>query len=289
MVRSTSDFTLRAAPVSDSVSGLGESPLWDPNAGLRWLDIAGDRLHTIDTDGHESSIPLSLTATAIELGPDSHLFTVTRTGFGWLDPGTGQIAQKVTTTEADGVTMNDAAIDPRGRAWAGSAVMDDSRRGALYRLDDRGVATQLRRLSMSNGIDWSPSGDTLYHVDSTAGTVTAWDYDLGSGELGAARVLRTVPREIGLPDGLAVDAEGSIWLAIWGPGQVWRLDPRTGKVTATVNVPTPCTTSCAFGGPGLSILYITTANHEQPEGGGLLYAVEAPVTGRYAHRFAGAL
>ncbi|WP_168214062.1 SMP-30/gluconolactonase/LRE family protein [Prauserella flavalba] len=276
-------------PVSESVSGLGESPLWDPPAGLRWLDIAGDRLHTIDADGHESSISLSVTATAVELGPGSDLFTVTRTGFGWLDPANGRIAQKVTATEADGVTMNDAAIDPHGRAWAGSAVMDDSRRGALYRLDDRGVTTQLHRLSMSNGIDWSPGGDTLYHVDSTAGTVTAWDYDLGSGELGAARVLRTVPGEIGLPDGLAVDAEGSIWLAIWGPGQVWRLDPRTGDVTATVDVPTPCTTSCTFGGTELSTLYITTANHEQPEGGGLLYAVETPLTGRHTHRFTEAL
>lgn len=282
-------LALTATAVSDSVADLGESPLWDDSVGLRWLDITGQRLFTRHRDGRESSIVLNVTATAIELSTREGLFAVTRTGFGWLDAATGRIQQTLTLIGDDGVTMNDAAIDPRGRCWAGSAVQDDSWRGVLYRLDTGGITAHVQKLGMSNGIDWSPAGDVLFHVDSSARTLTAWDYDPSSGELGSGRVLLSVPEDVGLPDGLTVDAEGNIWLAVWGPGQVWRVDPGTADITAVVNVPTPCTTSCAFGGSDLSTLYITTANYQQPHGGGLLYAVDVPVQGRLPHRFAGAL
>lgn len=279
-----------AVKVSESVSELGESPLWDADAGLRWLDIEGQRLFTLNLDGTESSVALSAPATAIELASAETLLAVTRSGFGWLDAVSGVLAELRTTVVDDGVSMNDGAIDPRGRCWAGSAVRDDSRRGVLYRVDDQGVTPILRGLGMSNGIDFSPDSDVLYHVDSSAGMLTAWDYDLSSGDLGDSRDLVSVPAEVGLPDGLTVDAEGDIWLAIWGPGQVWRIDPRTGETTGVVEVPTPCTTSCAFGGPDLSTLYITTANYANPPGGGLLYAAHnVPARGRLSHRFAGAL
>lgn len=270
------------------MSELGESPLWDADTGLRWLDVQGRRLFTLAIDGGESSVDLTATTTAIELGPSGTLGAVTSGGFGCLDPSSGVVYLRHATVDEDDVTMNDGAIDPRGRFWAGSAVRDDSGRGVLYRLDERGVTAMLPQLGMSNGIDWSPDGDLLYHVDSSAGTLTSWEYDLSSGELGASRLLVSVPPEVGLPDGLTVDSDGNIWLAIWGPGQVWRIDPDSGEATGRVDVPTPCTSSCAFGGPDLSTLYITTANHENPPGGGLLYAAhDVPARGRLPHRFAG--
>ncbi len=266
---------------------LGESPLWQHDVGLRWLDIEGERMFTLRREGVFSAIELAVAVTAIELGPGANLVAVTRTGFGWLDPTTGQVERISDVVDGETVTMNDGAVDAAGRCWAGSAVLDDSWRGALYRLDGADATIQLDKLGMSNGIDWSPADDVLYHVDSSAGVLTAWDYDVVSGQLGHGRTLLEVPAETGLPDGLTVDAAGNIWLAVWGTGEVWCLEPHRGETTMRVRVPTPFPTSCAFGGPDLSTLYITTANYQQPAGGGLLYAVDAPVTGRMPHRFAG--
>lgn len=142
-------------------------------------------------------------------------------------------------------------------------------------------------LGMSNGIDFSPRGDVLYHVDSTAGTLRAWEYDVASGRLGDSRILLQVPDEVGLPDGLTVDAEGQVWVAVWGTGNVWRLAPDSGDTTAVVEVPTPYVSSCAFGGMDMTTLYITTADYQQPSGGGMLYAVDLPVRGRRPHRYGG--
>ncbi|SFJ87618.1 Sugar lactone lactonase YvrE [Amycolatopsis sacchari] len=264
---------------------LGESPLWIEGAGLCWLDVPGQRLHSLDLHGRHHEVALSARTTAVELGPGSDLLAVTTTGFGRLDPRSGQVEQ-LTEVVSPPVSMNDGGIDARGRAWAGSAVRDGSRRGALYRLDGE-VSTHLENLSMSNGLDWSPAGDELYHVDSTAGTVTAWEFRLDAGELGASRLVRRIPPETGLPDGLTVDENGDIWLAVWGAGQVWRLDPVTGETTAVVQVPASCPTSCAFGGRDLSTLCVTTANRGDTAGGGLLYAVDLPVRGLLPHRFSG--
>lgn len=275
----------QAAPTAVARAELGESPLWDSEGGLRWLDVPGRRLLTLDRQGRERSVALNAHATCIELGPGKDLFAVTPTGFAWVSHDSGRVNEIVAVLKGGTASMNDGAIDALGRCWAGSAVRDGSRRGNLYRFDEGGVSLELRHLAMSNGIDWSPGADVLYHVDSAAGTVMAWGYNLGAGQLVQPRLLRSVPADVGLPDGLTVDADGHVWLAVWGAGQVWRLDPRTGDTTAVVEVPTPYATSCAFGGEDLTTLYITTANHQRPPGGGLLYAVELPVRGRQPHRF----
>ncbi|HEX5114275.1 MAG TPA: SMP-30/gluconolactonase/LRE family protein [Pseudonocardiaceae bacterium] len=271
---------VRAHPVSDRRAMLGESPLWDDTVGLRWLDITGQRLYTAD-----SELRLSHRVTAIEHGQGGALLAVTTDGFGWLDPTTGAVRQRVTVPVGAGVTMNDGAIDPCGRCWAGSATRGGTRRGVLYRLVHDVADEQATGIGMSNGIDWSPDGSTMYHVDSTAGTVTAWRYDLVTGGLGAARVLRTVPPSVGTPDGLTVDTDGFVWLAVWGAGEVWRLDP-TGRTVATISVPTPLVSSCAFGGAGLDTLYITTATRAGDPASGLLYATEVAARGRPPRRFA---
>ncbi|KAA9164910.1 SMP-30/gluconolactonase/LRE family protein [Amycolatopsis acidicola] len=283
---SVGEIVVKAEPVLDVVAELGESPLWDPATGLRWLDIPQRKLHTLNRTGEHRAVDLSTRVTAVERGPSGRLLAVTATGFGLLDPVSGEVHEFAHVVSAP-VSMNDGAIDPQGRCWAGSAVRDGSARGALYRLDDSGATAQIEQVSMSNGIDWSPDGSVLYHVDSAEGTAKAWAYSPETGELGDARLLRRLPAEAGLPDGLTVDEQGGIWLAVWGAGQVWRLDPVSGETTAVVDVPTPCTTSCAFGGSELTTLYITTADHESPPGGGLLYAAEVPARGRLSPCFSG--
>ncbi|NKQ55067.1 SMP-30/gluconolactonase/LRE family protein [Amycolatopsis sp. K13G38] len=282
---SAQKLRVKATPVLEVASELGESPLWENDIGLRWLDVPGRRPHTLDRGGRHTSVALPVLVTAIEPGAAGDLLAVTSTGFAWLDPRSGRIEQFADVVEPP-VSMNSAAIDGRGRCWAGSAVRDDSRGGALYRLARRSVTTHLEKISMSSGIGWSPDNRELYHVDSGTGTLTGWRYNVFAGDLHVPRLLRRIPAETGMPCGLAVAEDGGIWLAVRGAGQVWRLDPGTGETTALVEVPTPYVTSCAFGGAELSTLYITTANHESP-GGGLLYAAEVSGRGLPAHRFAG--
>ncbi|OLF07403.1 hypothetical protein BLA60_27985 [Actinophytocola xinjiangensis] len=274
---------ITAERVSVARAELGESPLWDTGVGLRWLDVPGRALHTIGLDGGESVVALPETVSAVEPTTGATLLAVTATGFALLDPDTGALTPFAAAVSQDGVAMNDAAVDPSGRCWAGSAVRDDSFRGALYRLDEHSVTMCEGGLGMSNGIDWSPSGTVMYHVDSAVGELRAHAYDPATGDLGGRRVLRTVPATVGLPDGLTVARDGGVWLAVWGAGQVWRLDPDTGETTEIVAVPTPHPTSCAFGGPDLGTLHVTTARP-----GGHVYAADVPAVGRLPHRFAGA-
>ncbi|MPY78273.1 MAG: hypothetical protein GEV04_07215 [Actinophytocola sp.] len=287
MSDTTSPLRLTATSVTRTAAELGESPLWDGAAGLRWVDVPGQRLCTLTPDGTESTVELSRTVTAIGRGESDALVAVTSTGFGTLDPGTGTVIDRVRVLDDATISMNDGTVDASGACWAGSAVRDGSRRGALYRFDGTEATTQLTGLGMSNGLEWSPAADVLYHVDTTAGTLTAWECDVADGKLGEGRLLRSVPSDVGLPDGLMVDADGDIWLAVWGQGEVWRIDARTGDTTGIVTVPTRYPTSCAFGGDSLSTLFITSAAHENAPGGGLVYAVDLPVKGRQPHQFGG--
>lgn len=264
------------------IAELGESPLWEPDVGIRWLDIDGQRLFTVDLAGQQHERALHTRVTAIELMTERNLLAVTNDGFAVLDPEVGRLQPLAKVDRPDGVAMNDAAIDPQGRCWVGSAVRDGSRRGELYRFDGTSVTTQVKNIGMSNGIDWSPDGATMYHVDTAAGTITAYDYDGASGELGHSRLLRTVPKDVGLPDGMAVDRDGNLWVALWGAGQVCCLDQHHGHTIGIVEVPASCTTSCVFGGPDMSTMYITTA---QPPAGGMLHAIELPVQGQPPRRF----
>jgi len=290
MTSTSSMLQVVAAPVNEVGADLGESPLWDADVGLRWVDATSRRIFTLTPDGTVSAVVASEMVTAVELGPGAALLVVTRTGFGLLDPATGRVTNQFRVLDGDSISMNDAAIDANGACWAGSAVRDGSRRGALYRFDGTEVTTRLTQLGMSNGLDWSPASDVLYHVDTTAGTVTAWACDVTSGVLlGAGRQLCWVSGDVGFPDGLTVDANGDIWLAIWGRGEVWRIDAQTGDTTGIVTVPTRYPTSCVFGGGSLSTLYITTAAYENTPGGGLVYAADLPVPGRRPRRFGGDL
>lgn len=276
---------INADAVTTVRSILGESPLWVEGTGLWWLDIEAPALHLLRDDGQVRSMPLSRTVTAIELTAGPGLLAVTRRGFGRLDPCTGEVTEDLIVLDDDALTLNDAAIGPDGRCWTGVATFDHSDLGTLYRYD-AGTATAFGGgVAMSNGIDWSPSGETMYHVDSLAGTVTAWYYDSVTGAIDEPATLVTVDPDVGVPDGLAVDAEGGLWLAVWGAGAVWRIDPHTGRTTWTVTVPTPNATSCAFGGPDLRTLYITTAADGDSEFGGLVYAAEADAKGSPPRRY----
>ena len=156
--------------------------------------------------------------------------------------------------------MNDGACDPQGRFWAGTMAYDESPgAGALYRLElDGSCTTMLTGLSISNGIGWSPDASTMYLNDSGTGCVDAFRFDGSSGTISDRRTLVHIDRPGVAPDGLTVDREGGIWIALWNGGAVSRYAP-DGSLLATVRLPVERPTSCAFGGPGLDTLFVTSA------------------------------
>jgi D-xylonolactonase len=158
----------------------------------------------------------------------------------------------------EGTRFNDALADPMGRILSGT-MPTSGRSSALYSLEPNAeFRVVVPDLGQSNGMALSEDRRTLYHVDTRAGTLRAYAYEVDTGDVGASTVIAWFPERDGVPDGLAMDEDGCLWVAMWGSGRVLRLD-QGGRTIGTLQVGTPLVSSIAFGGPDLSDLYITTA------------------------------
>ena len=281
--------------VLDARAELGEGPRWDPGEQrLLWVDIMAGRVHAFRPDkGACRNVGVGKPVGALAGARDGSLVLAVADGFARLDFKSGATTM-LAAVEADRPQnrMNDGACDPAGRFWAGTMALDESPgQGALYRLDpDLTVHTMVTGVTISNGIDWSPDGLTMYLADSGPGVVHAFDFD-ERGTIANERVFLALPEESGTPDGLTVDASGDVWVAIWGGGRVARYGA-DGTLREELPVPAVETTSCAFAGPGLHWLYVTTATEHWTDeqrraapGAGLLYRFETAATGRPAARF----
>jgi sugar lactone lactonase YvrE len=203
-------------------------------------------------------------------------------GFLFVDEAGGirELAQPATGGAE--VRMNDGACDPQGRFWAGTMAYDESPgAGSLYRLElDGSCETVLTGLTISNGIGWSPGEDTMYLNDSGTGCVEAFRFDAATGAISERRTLVHVEQPGAVPDGLTVDEDGGIWVALWGGSAVHRYAP-DGSLLTRVEIPVERPTSCAFGGPERSTLFVTTARAglddaaraRQPDAG-LLFSID---------------
>jgi sugar lactone lactonase YvrE len=220
-------------------------------------------------------------------------------GFAAFDPDTGELDFLV-DPEADlpDNRFNDGKCDPAGRFWAGTMSLSHKPRpltGSLYSLDAEGrVQTHLTGIGVSNGIVWTSDASTMYYIDTVTRCVDAFDFDNQKGEISNRRSIVNVPDELGSPDGMAIDAEDKIWVAFYGGWCVARFDPATGKMVAQIKMPVSNVTACAFGGPDLDLLYITTARQgldeaalaEQPQAGDL-FAAQPGVPGVETPMYAG--
>jgi sugar lactone lactonase YvrE len=268
---------------------LGEGPCWEPAAGtLYWTDIPAHRVHRLAADGTHTAWDTGQPVGAIVPRAAGGLALAAKDGFWALDPATGQLAL-LAHVEADVLEnrMNDGACDSAGRFFAGTMAEDESPgAGALYRLGpDHEVTRLLTGVSVSNGIGWSPDESRMYYVDSLTHRIDVFDYDPGSGTIGNRRVFARAGGNGAMPDGLAVDADGCLWVALWGGGAVVRYRP-DGRPDQTLEIPAVNVTSCAFGGPELATLYITTAAGPGA-GAGALFAGRPGPTGLPAHPFGG--
>jgi sugar lactone lactonase YvrE len=269
---------------------LGEGPVWDArDQSLYWVDIPESRVHQIAADGSLSSWDTGQPVGTVVPRASGGLAVAVRDGFMALDPVSGTLTT-LAEVEQDqpGNHMNDGACDRAGRFYAGTMAFDETPgAGALYRLDpDLGVTRLLTGVSISNGIGWSPDERLMYYIDSQVHRVDVFDYDPATGEIDGRRPFASVGEGGVVPDGLTVDADGGVWVAVWGGYAVLHHDPG-GKVIETVDLPAAArVSSCVFGGPDLDRLYITTAAGPG-ESAGALFVCEPGVTGQPSHPFRG--
>ncbi|MFD1661087.1 SMP-30/gluconolactonase/LRE family protein [Streptomyces caeni] len=239
-------------------AALGEGPTWDPDARrLIWIDILGSRVHTYDpASGRRTVMATEQHVGAAKPRAGGGLVVNLRDGVGLYGPG-GADFRWLHREPVPGRRGNDAAVAPDGSLWAGTMRYDEAPGGGtLSRITADGtVRTVLDDVAVSNGTGWSPDGRRMYYVDSPTRRVDV--FDVGDDGLPVARrPLAHVER--GFPDGLTVDADGCVWVALWDGGAIHRYTP-SGRLDRVLGLPVRRPTACAFGGAGLTDLYITTA------------------------------
>ena len=242
---------------------VGEGALWDSKRQvLYWVDIIGQKLFVYDPASNRNREIDTLQAVGTVVPRASGgLIVALHNGFASLDPDSG-LMRPIADPERDipANRFNDGKCDPAGRLWAGTMEFDGAPdRGALYCLDTDGTVTRkFGNVTISNGIVWSLDQRTMYYIDTGRNNVRAYDYDVATGAIGNERVTVTNAGR-GHFDGMTMDAEGMVWIAIFGGSAVRRYDPESGALLDSIDLPMSQITSCAFGGADLTDLYITSA------------------------------
>jgi sugar lactone lactonase YvrE len=266
-------------------SRLAEGPFWDSETGcLLWVDIAGHAIHRYDPETAQGATRLVSGAIGfVVLDTGGRL--VAGIGGGLYDLAFERPAETLLVRPSmhEENRFNDGKCDPRGRLWAGTMHRDATRdrepAGALYRWRHGELDTVEQRVSLANGLGWSPSGDTMYFSDTHQGTVWAYDYDVASGEARNRRAFAIVPFDAGVPDGLTVDSAGRVFVAIWRGARINVYSP-SGDLDATLSIPVRNPTSCCFGGAGMKTLFVTTmpsSNEDDPRSGSLFaFSLDRP-------------
>jgi sugar lactone lactonase YvrE len=268
--------------VVDAKAILGEGAAWSVERKcLYWVDIQGKAVHVFNpAGGLDRVIRVEQQVGTLALRQSGGLVLAMENGLYFLDEDSGQV-EFIADPESglQGNRFNDGKCDPGGRFWAGTmSTVGQRQAGSLYRMDhDRRVRKMVGGITTSNGLTWSLDRRTMYYIDTPTGEVSAFDYDDLSGEISNRRaVVRVAPGD-GHPDGMTIDAEGMLWVAMWEGWQVNRYDPHTGEKLDSIPVPVARVTSVAFGGDAFEELYITTARLQlagdeltkQPHAGGL--------------------
>jgi sugar lactone lactonase YvrE len=292
-------MSLKAEILIDAHALVGEGPIWDADANvLWWVDIMSSELYAYDPQtGENRKWNVGQHVGTVVQRAAGGLMLAVQDGFAAFDPASGAL-EMLADPEANlpGNRFNDGKCDPAGRFWAGSmAYEDQSEQGSVYRMDtDHSVHRMIGDIGISNGIIWSLDARTMYYTDSLDFAIRAYDYDVATGGIDNERVIIDIPKAMGFADGFTIDEEGMLWVAHYGAGRVRRWNPDSATVLAEIDLPAAGVTACAFGGPGLDQLFITSASlrlsdaekAQQPHAGGLFVA-EVGVRGLAADKYGG--
>ncbi len=282
---------MKAEQITDPIAYHGEGPVWSGKwGGLRWLDMLAGDILTLTADGAVNRRHVGKVAAAIRPRRNSGAVIGVERGFALEDAdGTLTCLGELWTDET--VRMNEGGCDPDGRFYCGSMAADQAPgTAALYRLNpDRSVDVVLKNVTVSNGLEWSPDNSHVYYNDTATYQISVFDYDVKDG-LTQRRVFVDLSDESKRPDGLTVDAEGGVWVALSNGGAVRRYTS-AGALDGVVEVPTKKVTACTFGGARLDQLFITTSREGVAHGSdllaGSLFRALVGVIGLPAREFAG--
>ncbi|MGC1908709.1 MAG: SMP-30/gluconolactonase/LRE family protein [Candidatus Dormiibacterota bacterium] len=289
-----SSSVVRLAPGVNS--GIGESPFWDlTRDAFVWVDIASQEVRRIQPQtGQYEAWSAGQHIGAVLPRASGGMVVALGDGFGAFDPSDGSIQLLAPLDVGDvQVRLNDCQCDALGRIWGGTEGQP-LHSARLYRLEaDHSLAEVVTGISVSNGIGWSPDNRLMYYIDSPERRVDVFDYDLSRGEIANRRPFVVIPNDFGIPDGLCVDEDGMVWVALFGGAALARYSTK-GELDRKVAVPALNVTSCSFGGADLSSLLITTASigmtavqqQQYPDAGGL-FVYHPGVRGKPPNAYAG--
>jgi sugar lactone lactonase YvrE len=282
---------VQAEQVTDPLAYHGEGPVWSQRwGGLRWVDmLAGDVL-SLAADGTIDRRHVGNIAAVLRPRRRGGAVIGVERGF-VLEDADGALTHLGELWSDTNVRMNEGGCDPDGRFYCGSMAYDQlPGAGALYRLDpDGSVRVVLENVTISNGLEWSPDGSKAYYNDTFTQRIDIFDYDGESGLTGR-RPFAEIPAEAGGPDGLTIDEEGGVWVALYGGGAVRRYTPE-GVLDEVIKVPAKMVTACTFGGQDHSQLFITTSREDLEPGedplAGSLFQTAVGVAGLPVREFVG--
>ncbi|MGZ3763954.1 MAG: SMP-30/gluconolactonase/LRE family protein [Mucilaginibacter sp.] len=241
---------------------LGEAPHWHPEwKKFLFVDIEGRKIGCIDPVTrivNERGFDRMVGTVVPSL--DGKLIVAFKDSIEELDFGIGELKEMIKIEENKfNNRCNEGKCDAKGRLWLGTLNMEDkAQEGALYCFDGS-LKKKLDKISVSNGICWAANNQTMYYIDSYDYNIKAYDFDLNEGNITNEQIIVEGMEPGFIPDGMTIDEEGMLWVAMWGGSCVHRYDPANGCLIGKIHVPAPNVTSCAFGGKDMKTLLITTA------------------------------
>ena len=258
---------------------LAEGPRWDAATGrLLWVDIEGCELHVLES-GEDRAIGLDAMVGAATPTDNGAVLVALADRLALVDLADESVRTLVRLPHGPALRSNDGACDAAGRFWIGTMALDETPgAGALYRYDGR-LERVLDEVTLSNGIGWTRDDTRMYYIDSPVQRVDIFDFEVASGRIDDRRPFVSIDESEGIPDGLTVDDEGGVWVALYGGSCVHRYD-ESGRLDAVLGVPALNVTSCCFGGDDGRSLFVTTA---APDGN--VYVTQPGVSGPPAHVF----
>jgi sugar lactone lactonase YvrE len=274
---------------------LAEGPFWDEtNGSLLLVDIPAGKVHRLQPEVPSvSSLDVGTPASSvIRRASGGLVVTMTDTLVSVDDDGASRT--DLARFEGTGDRMNDAKCDPEGRLYAGSMSTSGGFTGSLYLVDaNLEVVALVDEVGISNGLAWSSDRASMYYIDTPLGTVDRFSYNPGTGHISDRTVVVRIDPGFGAPDGMCIDTEDHLWVAVWGGGVVRRYDP-AGVLVDELKLPAPRVTSCCFGGADYDEMYVTTAREGMSEAqldryplSGSVFRFSPGATGRPPVAFAG--